>query len=333
MTFLFQVMIVHFAHKIEYKHLLIMSISGIALFLWLITLSSSFIYLIFLYLILRVFMSFYHPMGIAMVSKSHPDKALDFAMGVQSGSGNLGVLLAFLTVGYSAQAFGWKTPLLIWASTAIFFGLICYFLVIKTSSLSQESQKVAFSAWFHTFREMKTWIPGFAYGGACWGATVYYAPSLLNHKFLFPMGKTGIYMAIWIALGTIMPYSFGFLCRKFGRLNIALLGFCGSAFFLFCLGVSPHKQLAVISLLFFGAFLFLIYPALQSFVGSHFPESQQVLAFSLVANIQMLSGAIFNLFAGFMSYRFGINSPFIFLAFSGVIISSYYFMTKKKLET
>ena len=286
-----------------------------------------------LYLILRVFMSFYHPMGISMVSRSHPDKALDFAMGVQSGSGNLGVFLAFVTVGYLAQTFSWKTPLLIWAVTAIFFGLICYILVIKTSALTQKSHKVDFSEWFHTFREMKKWIPGFTYAGACWGITVYYAPSLLNHRFLIPLGKTWIYMAIWIALGTVMPYSFGFLCRKFGRLNISLLGFCGSTFFLFCLGVSPQKQIAVISLLFFGTFLFLIYPALQSFIGNHFPDSQQMLAFSLVANIQMLSGAFFNLLAGFMSDKFGINSPFILLAFSGIIISSYYFIAKKSLET
>ena len=333
MTFLFQVFIVHFAHRIEYKHLLIMSIGGIALFLWLITLSSSFIYLIFLYLFLRIFMSFYHPMGIAMVSRSHPGLALDFAMGVQSGSGNLGVFLAFVSVGYLAQSFGWKTPLWIWASAALGLGLICYLLVIKTTSLTQKSHRVDFSAWFHTLREMKKWIPGFTYGGACWGATVYYAPSLLNHKYLFPLGKTGIYMAIWIALGTIMPYSFGFLCRKFGRMNISLLGFCGSTLFLFGLGISPHKQTAVISLLFFGAFLFLIYPALQSFVGSHFPGPQQVLAFSLVANIQMLSGAVYNLVAGFMSDEFGINSPFIFLAFSGIFISSYYFILSKKLKT
>ncbi|MCK7490064.1 MAG: hypothetical protein MZU79_07460 [Anaerotruncus sp.] len=71
---------------------------------------------------LRVAASFYHPIVIAWISKSRAGsgRELDDAMGIQSGSGNLGVGLAYLTVGFLAQGWGWKTPLHVWA----LFGLV-----------------------------------------------------------------------------------------------------------------------------------------------------------------------------------------------------------------
>ena len=70
-------------------------------------------------------------MGIASVSRNHPDKGLDFAMGIQSGSGNLGVFIAFISVGYISQSSGWKMPLYIWALAAVIFGFISFSLLIK----------------------------------------------------------------------------------------------------------------------------------------------------------------------------------------------------------
>ena len=58
--------------------------------------SWSFMSFLLFYLLMRVFASVYHSVGVATVSRSHPDRALDFAMGVQSASGNLGVFLSLL---------------------------------------------------------------------------------------------------------------------------------------------------------------------------------------------------------------------------------------------
>ena len=42
-----------------------------------------------------------------------------------------------------------------------------------------------------------------------WSVTIYYAPSLLNHKYGVPMGRTGLFLALWIGLGTITGYGYG----------------------------------------------------------------------------------------------------------------------------
>jgi len=130
-TFTFQLIFAHYAYRFKYKYMLLLSISGIALLLWIVTFSSSFASLLIFYLFLRISLSIYHPMGIASVSRNHPDKGLDFAMGIQSGSGNIGVFIAFISVGCISQSSGWKMPLYIWALAAVIFGFISFSLLIK----------------------------------------------------------------------------------------------------------------------------------------------------------------------------------------------------------
>ena len=328
-TFVFQILIVNLSHRVEYKYLLLLSIGGISLSLLLLTKSSIFVSLLLFYLLFRIFASFYHSVGIAWVSKTHPDQGLDFAMGIQSGSGNLGVLTAFVSTGYLAQTFNWKTPLYIWAAVILFFGAISFFSVKKTSTRSKERFSHDLSSWIDTIKTVKTYLLGFAFGGACWGVTVFYAPSLFNHKFSVPLGKTGVVLAFWIGIGSVMTYLFGYLSVRIGRKKLALIGLMGSALFLFLLGAANRQDLAQISLFLFGAFLFLIYPAFQSFVGNEVPEKNQAQAFSLVANIQMLTGAVVALVAGFLSDKFGISSPFIMLGGLGILTSVFYLLLRK----
>jgi len=222
--------------------MLCLSVIGISLSLFLITFSSFFAALLISYLLLRMFVSFYHPVGIAWVSRTHPDQALDFAMGIQSGSGNLGVLIAFVSSGYLAQVISWKTPMQAWAVIVLFLGLISFLSVRKTSTKSRNGPvlKHNLSSWIKTLGSIKFYILGFVFGGACWGTTVFFAPSLFNHKFQAPLGKTGIYLASWIGIGSVMTYAFGYLSHKFGRWKISLVGMLGSSFFLFILGAAHN---------------------------------------------------------------------------------------------
>jgi MFS family permease len=330
-TFVFQIIIANISGKVEHKLMLFFSYIGICVTLSLMTLSSTFASLLFIYLILRASTSFYHSVGVAWVSKTHPSQGLDFAMGIQNGSGNLGVFLAFISSGYLAQSFNWKVPLFVWAGVALFLGSISFWAVRKTSTRGDEVHKPDFSSWMETLKNIKIYIPGFVFGGACWGTTVFYAPSLLNHRFQIPLGQTGLYLALWIGVGAVMTYFFGFLSRHLGRSKISVSAFIGATFFLFILGIAPVKELALVSLFFFGAFLFLVYPSFQSFVGDEVSPKNQTQAFSLAANVQMVTGAIVVLVAGFLSDRFGINSPFLLIGVLGTVVSIFYLFKRSVL--
>jgi FSR family fosmidomycin resistance protein-like MFS transporter len=327
-TFLLQIVIANYAHKFEYRHLLLLSSFGISASVLLITMSVNMISMLLLYLLMRSFTSFYHPIGIATVSRTHPDQGLDFAMGIQSGSGNFGVFIAFISAGYLGQKFGWKMPLYVCAGVNVFLGLLSYFSVRKISLRRKDPIRPNFSSWVDALKDIKIYVLGFIFGGACWGTTVYYAPSLFNHKFQVPLGNTGVFLALWIGTGTVITYFFGYLSNRAGRERISLASMVGSMAFLFVLGTVSILGIAVSALILFGAFLFLIYPAFQSFVANKVPEKNQVLAFSIVANIKMITGAIIVLISGFLSDTFGINSPFLFLVGLGVLVLAYYMIKK-----
>jgi MFS family permease len=326
-TLIVQFLAVRLSYRHEYRTLLLLSGAGICAATALVTLSRTFGMLILFFVLIRVFTSFYHPVIIAWVSKSMAGsgKELDDAMGIQSGSGNVGVMLAYLTVGYMAQRWTWKTPLFAWSLFGVVIIILGLMAVRGISSRdADQAPRLGVRSWWQSLLSVKRYIPGFIFGGVGWSVTVFYAPSLLNHKFGIPMGRTGLFLALWIGLGTITGYGYGTWSRRFGRKKIFLLSLGGAAVCLFVLGFAPVKGLAVAALLLFGGFLLMTYPSLHTFVGSTVPAEGQTQAFSWVSNIQLISGALVSLVSGFLSDALGIQFPFILTGILTLGIFAFY---------
>ena len=323
-TLLVQFLVVKLSCHIEYKTLLLWSFVGIGISLACLPLASSFLTLLAFFLFMRVVTSVYHPVMIAWISKSQPAQGLDQAMGIQSGSGNIGVLLAFLSVGYLAQKWDWKMPLLAWSVFGLAIGAAGALVIKGVSSRNEIRPSLHFHSWMRVLRRIRHLIPGFIFGGMGWSVTIYYAPSLLNHQFAVPIGQTGLYLSLWIALGTVSGYGYGFLSRRFGRRTVFLTSIGVAALSLAAIGLAPGRTIAVIGLLVFGVFLLMTYPSLHTFTGSSVPHADQTQAFSWVSNIQILSGAVVTLLAGLLSDRFGIRAPFLLSALLAAVCFLFY---------
>jgi MFS family permease len=89
------------------------------------------------------------------------------------------------------------------------------------------------------------------------------------------------------------------------------------------LGLSSSKLLALPVFFLYGTLIFLIFPAIQSSLGETTPPEFQTLAFSLLANVLMLTGAFFSLLSGILADLSGINSPFLCLALLGIVVSFF----------
>jgi FSR family fosmidomycin resistance protein-like MFS transporter len=321
-----QFLVVRISYRSEYRTLMVLSGLGLCASLAVIPLARSFAALIGLFLLLRVASSFYHPIVIAWISKSRAGsgRELDDAMGIQSGSGNLGVGLAYLTVGFLAQGWGWKTPLHVWALFGLVLAGLGTWALRGVSSRSDERPSLRPADWARSLRAIRRFMPGFFFGGAGWSVAVYYAPSLLNRRYGIPMGQTGLFLALWIGLGTVTGYGYGALSRRFGRKPVFMASLGGAAAALLLLGFAPTKGLAVAGLLLFGGFLLMTYPSLHTFVGSTVPASGQTMAFSWVSNIQLVSGAVVTLVSGVLSDLVGIGFPFVLTGVLTVAVLLFY---------
>ncbi|MGQ9800884.1 MAG: MFS transporter [Candidatus Saccharicenans sp.] len=325
-TILIQFWVVALSFRYEYRFLMLASGLGICLANFLIPLSLSFTVLMLLFVLLRGFTSFYHPVVIAWISRSRSGlgRELDDAMGIQSGSGNLGVLLAFVTTGYLAQHFGWKAPLYIWAAVGLVITSIGVTAINKVSSQQPVKPDLSARNWLLVLKKVSHLLPGFFFGGMGWSVTVFYAPSLLHNNFNIPMGQTGVYLALWIGLGTITGYLYGFWSRKFGRKRVFLTSLAGATLCLLVIGFSLNRSLSVVALLLFGGFLLMTYPSLHTFVGSTVRDEDQTQAFSWISNIQMVSGAVISLISGFLSDLLNIRFPFILAGILSLAVFLFY---------
>jgi MFS family permease len=326
MTLIVQFLVVRLSFRHEYRLLMLGSGLGICASLVLMPFAKTFAALAFFFILLRIFTSFYHPIVIAWVSKSQAGSGqeLDDAMGIQSGSGNMGVVLAFLTVGFLAQRWNWKVPFFAWGIFGIFLGTLGWLALRGVSSRSDERPALSAASWLRSLASIKQYMPGFFFGGMGWSVAVYFGPSLLNHKFQIPMGRTGLYLALWIGLGTVTGYGYGVWSRRFGRKKVFLLSLGGAVVSLLLIGFAQHKAAAVSGLLAFGGFLLMTYPSLHTFVGSTVRNEDQTQAFSWVSNIQLISGALVSLASGFLSDLIGIHFPFILAGVLSLAVFLYY---------
>jgi len=325
-SLLVQFLVVRVSYRSEYRTMMVLSGLGLCASLAVIPFARTYAGLLLFFLLLRISSSFYHPIVIAWISKSRAGsgRELDDAMGIQSGSGNLGVGLAYLTVGFLAQRWGWRTPLHVWALFGLVLAGLGAWTLRGVSSRSEERPSLRPADWWRSLRSIERFVPGFFFGGAGWSVAVYYAPSLLNRKYGIPMGQTGLFLALWIGLGTVTGYGYGALSRRFGRKPVFMASLGGAAAALLLLGFAPTKALAVAGLLLFGGFLLMTYPSLHTFVGSTVPPSGQTMAFSWVSNIQLVSGAAVTLVAGVLSDVIGIQFPFILTGVLTLAILVFY---------
>ena len=115
MNMIFQPLTGSFSEKIEAKKLLALGISLVAVSMLLFTISNTFASMIFSISLLRIGSSFFHPVGVAAISRTYLGRDLDKSMGFQSAFGNLGILAVFAISATIYISLGWQGPFIIFA--------------------------------------------------------------------------------------------------------------------------------------------------------------------------------------------------------------------------
>lgn len=318
----FQLLLGHSARRRHSRYYLAADAFLVGISLLLMTLAQNYLMLVLFFLGVRMGTSIYHPVGISWISHTFRGRNLDRAMGVQSASGNVGVLIAFTTTGVLVHYFGWRAPLYGWGVfnlLAVAGGLILSRGAIDRNVTEAPREKVS---WRETFGTVGKFIPMILLSGTCWGISVNYSSSLLNRGLGISMDRTGVILGFWMAAGTAAAFFYGYVSGKLDRIRTIILAYSVMVISTLVLGLSDNAALTTVFFIVYGTALFTTYPANLSFVGSTVKGRNRTAAFSLVSNIMIIGNSIFSFIAGRMSDRFGIHSPFLSIsAFSFVLIA------------
>ena len=292
-----------------------------SLSLVLLTISNSFITLILLIFFMRFATSFFHPIGIGWISRTYKKGRLDWAMGIQSGSADLGAFLAILTTLSITQLTHWNVPLYGWAGICI-LGL--FISLALTNQLKKEFVIVPKETKRHSMRDMVTdafnrmkairlLIPAFMISGASWGVIITYFPLLLTERTTLALPVIGFLVALWAGIGSITSLSYGKIRSYIDRKKLLILAYITIGILCLFLAVFTHIVILIAVMALLGVAVFLTYPALFSFVSEVTHESVEGWTFGLTFTFQTGGGTIILFLGGVLSDVFGIWMPFALL--------------------
>jgi len=242
-------------------------------------------------IVMRIGAAFYHPVGTSWITRAFGGQYLDNALGVQSGVGNLGVIIALGTSGYLGEAYSWKLPCLLWAglnATAVAVGL----LTIKETGLKPpEHRRVEKIQSRVTLGKIGLLVLPIISGGALYQVTSYFGPLNLTKHGDWSAGTADLVFALWIGIGTITSYSYGRITSRFDRMKILKIAYAVSIVSVLILGVVDSWYIIGPVVMVYGALLYLTYPALFAMVTAATEERERGTAFGILFGFQLGGGA------------------------------------------
>ena len=313
----------------NFRIMLSFGILLISFSLFILTETKDFFTLLIFLIFLRISVSFFHPIGVGWVSRTFKKERLDWAMGIQSGSADLGVFVALLTTLYLTEIKGWQFPLYIWSFFAVIVVIIGIFItrnidknlltVKKTYKKQKIIEKIQDSVIL--LKKIKLLIPAFAISGSAWGIIVTYLPLFLDERTSLSLEYIGFVAAVWIGIGCITSFSYSRIKSYLGRKNVIIISYfiIGVACLILSFTVNVYIILLIMVLLGFSVFL--TYPALSSFISEVTDESSEGSTFGIVFTLQLGGGTILLFLGGFLSDIYGIWIPFVILGIPSLFFS------------
>ena len=266
--------------------------SLMALSFFLLLFVSDFTELLLAIIAMRVGAAFYHPVGISWVTRAYAGPGLDDALGVQSGLGNLGVIVAFGSSGYLAELAGWKLPCLIWAALNVFAVVLGLLVIRRHEKIEAPLRTKGNVPFMHTMRTIGILAVPILAGGALYQVTSYFGPLNLTKHEDWTAGEADLIFAVWIGIGTVTSYMFARFNEWLGRRRLLKLAYAVSAVSAFMIAFISSWYLVVLILLIYGALLFLTYPALFALLSEVTGEGERGMGFGILFGFQLGGGAV-----------------------------------------
>jgi len=286
-----QYLVGRFADRVFSRYLLEIGAVLMGLSFILLLLVDDFAGLFTVVIAMRIGAAFYHPVGTSWITRKFAGPYLDTALGVQSGVGNLGVIIAMATSGFLGEFYTWKAPCVLWAFMNLAAVVVGFLMVTDTSAPMMDiSRKARRSG--DTMSRMWIFVPAIVTGGALYQITSYFGPLRLTNTANWSPGEADLMFALWIGVGTLTSYYFGAISARLGKFRLLAAGYLVAAVSASVLVFADRWWLITPVLIFYGAFLFVTYPALFAFVTKATVEDERGTAFGILFGFQLGGGAL-----------------------------------------
>ena len=267
----------------------------------LVATATSFWSLLLFVSLLRVGASFYHPVGMSWIGREFSPADLDRSLGFQSGFGDLGEVLGTATGAGAGLLGGWQWAFLIWGAANLLGVVVGLASVRGHPSPPITRTPTTWRDLWRSLGDVKFWLLPLAIGSVSYNVIAFFGPLLLHNVYGVDGGIAGMVVALWIAVGVPVAWTFGRTSRRFGRFALMLFAYISIGVACLVAALAGNAWLITIVLCTLGAGLFLTYPGLFAFASEASHRHLQGAAFGLVFFFQLLGGAIGSFVAGALS--------------------------------
>lgn len=345
----FQPILGRLSSKHEPKTLLMEGISIIAVSMIIIAFSSTFLMILVSMVILKLGSSFFHPIGASIVSEKYSGSKLDQSMGVQSGFGNLGIVVSFVVSAPLYLALGWRGPFLIYAALQIITVIITMFALerIRGGHSSRERSASVESGPSGSGAELReeehresllfTNVIGlplfFVVISFIAGSSVSVLDNfgnLLLYGNGFRISTSNDLMSLSVGAAFFGAVATGRLTAMFSRLKlltitylIAGLSILGFSF------MSGNVYASAVILVVLGFSISITYPAMYSELSDHISRRGGMTgtAYGVLFSSQIAGASLFGFLSGYVSGVFSLHVPFDvagLLLIAGCLFTTYW---------
>jgi MFS family permease len=172
----------------------------------------------------------FHPQSLSILSSAYNDRRA-LALGVHDSSGNLGEVLAPLTIGFLLTYMDWRSTLQIWAVPGVAMGLSYALLCPEINGSSVPRARWRRSLWEDIITNRAVFgmflISAFRAMGQT--ALITFLPLYLTRELGLSVGTVGLYVSILFFFAGIAPSYSGWISDRVGRMPIMITGSALSA--------------------------------------------------------------------------------------------------------
>ena len=319
MNMIFQPIAGGFSEKVEARKLLALGISLIAVSMFLFTISSTFAAMLLSISLLRIGSSFFHPVGVAAVSRTYVGPQLDKSMGFESAFGNLGILAVFAISATIYLTLGWKGPFILFALLDFLTVAVTLSLFPKTRNppISQDHVHSEPRNIVQRVKKLRVGLPIFFVATQFVAGGAFAVFSTFGNFLLESYGLSLVYanylIGLWVGASFVGALATGTMSRFVSRKKLLIASFLISSITTLAFALlSGNLGIAIASLVMNGFFISLTYPIMYSELSAYLGDksTRKGASFGILFSAQIFGSSVLGLLCGYIATDFGLPATF-----------------------
>jgi MFS transporter, FSR family, fosmidomycin resistance protein len=322
---IFQPIIGRYSERSDAGKLLELGISILAVSMVMFAVSSTFTEMLISIIVLRFGSSFYHPVGVSLVSHSYTGEKMDSSMGFQSAFGNLGIVFAFALSAPAYLVLGWRGPFL------IYFALEVATVAITLLAMTRKRRSYENGPIENQVLDVETPITrrrGFAnrlglpsffiltafVSGGTFAVFTNFG-NILLFQSRFSLSDSNYIMAVWVVSGFAGALVSGHLTNLLTRERLMPLSFLVSAIVTFPFAIFPGNLLvALASLVINGFALAITFTTVYSELSHYLFRINSIRkgsSYGLLFTAQTVGSSVMGLLGGYIAQVLELRTDFL----------------------